>query len=327
LAACEHSQPAARQPPAREPIGVVGLECCARGPRVTVEAPIVSAVIPTYNAGKYLPDAVRSVLDQTLGEWELLIIDDGSTDGTTNIVAPFLADSRVQYIRTANAGVSTARNHGVSRARGRYVAFLDADDAWEPQNLQTTSAFLDQDAEVDWVYSDGFFADERLVRADIQVAADGDLVEKTLRWQGHVIPALPSNLMVRRQCFENGLCWDPELSTAADQDLTLQLARRYRCHHVRQPLFTYRVRADSMSRNASATERDHIRVFQKAFRDGGPAGWKFRRQCFANLYLIIAGTWWVNGRNRIRAFYFMAKAVLVYPPAAARLVRKLASWI
>ena len=97
--------------------------------------PKVSVIIPTYNAMTYLPETVESVLRQTYSNFELLIIDDGSSDQTVQWVSQ-LVDSRVRLISQENQGASVARNTGIAHAQGEYVAFLDADDLWEPTKLE-----------------------------------------------------------------------------------------------------------------------------------------------------------------------------------------------
>ena len=96
----------------------------------------VSVVMAAKNYARFLPAAVESVLAQTFTDWELLIIDDGSTDDTPDAVRPFLADRRVRYVRSDRLGQSRAKNLGIRLSRGEFVAFLDADDAWLPTKLE-----------------------------------------------------------------------------------------------------------------------------------------------------------------------------------------------
>lgn len=97
--------------------------------------PEVSVIIPCYNHGHYLPHAVNSVLAQTFTDWEAIIVDDGSTDNTREVAAQF-TDERVRYVHQENRGLSGARNTGIRAAQGAYLAFLDADDEWEPRFLR-----------------------------------------------------------------------------------------------------------------------------------------------------------------------------------------------
>lgn len=99
-------------------------------------APFFSVVIPTYNRADFIAATVQSVLDQQFEQFEVLIVDDGSTDGTRHVIQPFLADTRVQYLPKPNAERGAARNYGFARAKGEYVLFLDSDDRWLPQYLK-----------------------------------------------------------------------------------------------------------------------------------------------------------------------------------------------
>ncbi|MBL8864553.1 MAG: glycosyltransferase family 2 protein, partial [Planctomycetia bacterium] len=98
--------------------------------------PAVSVVMAAKNYARFLPEAVESVFAQTFADWELVIVDDGSTDDTPAAVKPYLADARVRYVRSDRLGQSRAKNLGLRLSRGEYVAFLDADDAWMPTNLE-----------------------------------------------------------------------------------------------------------------------------------------------------------------------------------------------
>src|SRR5215831_11258345 len=99
-------------------------------------SPAVSVIIATFDYGRFLGGAVESVLGGTFADWELIVVDDGSTDETQEVMAPFLADRRVHYYRTCNRGTSAARNLGVRFARAPLLAFLDSDDEWLPRKLE-----------------------------------------------------------------------------------------------------------------------------------------------------------------------------------------------
>ena len=109
----------------------------------------ISIVIPLYNKEHYIEDTIKSVLAQTYSNWEAIIIDDGSTDASAKIVQS-IPDSRIRLYQQANQGVSKARNHGIELATGDYIAFLDADDQWKPNYLETMNLLAEQ-------YSNNFF--------------------------------------------------------------------------------------------------------------------------------------------------------------------------
>src|SRR5689334_4764378 len=110
----------------------------------------VSVVIPTYNYGRFIDEAIRSALAQTQPPMEIIVVDDGSTDDTKDVVATF--GDKVKYVRQENAGVCAARNRGVAESSGDLIALLDADDVLEPTNLEKQSARFDEDERVGFVH-------------------------------------------------------------------------------------------------------------------------------------------------------------------------------
>jgi len=116
--------------------------------------PEVSVIIPAYNAAVFLPSAIRSVLAQTFKDLEIIVIDDGSTDNTREVAASF--ETNIQYWHTPNAGPSAARNLGIARSTGRFIAFLDADDWWLPNKLEIQIGVLSRNPDVSFVCADWF---------------------------------------------------------------------------------------------------------------------------------------------------------------------------
>ena len=107
-----------------------------------MEEPLVSVIIPTFNSEKYISDTIISVQNQTYKNWEMLLVDDGSTDETQTIITSFLTDKRIQfYSLEKNSGTGVARNLGVSKAAGKYISFLDADDLWKQKKTGKANQF------------------------------------------------------------------------------------------------------------------------------------------------------------------------------------------
>lgn len=104
---------------------------------------LVSIIMPSYNTGRYIEESINSILAQTHKNWELIIVDDCSTDNTDEVVAAYLTDSRIRYIKNeTNSGAAVSRNRALREAKGKWIAFLDSDDLWEPQKLEKQIAFM-----------------------------------------------------------------------------------------------------------------------------------------------------------------------------------------
>jgi glycosyltransferase involved in cell wall biosynthesis len=122
-------------------------------------SPLVSIMLPVYNAEAFLASAIDSVLSQAYPHWELILVDDGSTDGSGAIAARY-EDPRIKLVHQANAGEAAARNTALQQMQGRWLAFIDADDLWLPHHLEQTVAYLQQHPECSAVYTDGFHIDQ-----------------------------------------------------------------------------------------------------------------------------------------------------------------------
>ena len=116
------------------------------------QAPIVSVIIPAYNAERFIPQAIQSVLEQTYQSYEIIVVDDGSTDKTKDILKEF--EDKVCCIYQENQGPSAARNAGIKISQGRYICFLDADDIWTPDKLEVQVEFLECHPDISLVFSD-----------------------------------------------------------------------------------------------------------------------------------------------------------------------------
>lgn len=284
---------------------------------------MISIVVPAYNAEKYIADTINSVLNQTYKDWELIIVDDGSKDNTASIVKQFCEkDPRIHYHYKANSGVSDTRNVGMNMAKGEYIALLDADDFFEKENLEEKIRFLDNN-EFDWVYSNMYNADENLNILNIDEGGnDVDILNSILSWKGQVVPGPCSNVIFSKKCYEDGVRFDSEFSTAADQDFTIQLAAKYKGKFINKPLWRYRILHNSMSKNIAVMEKDHIGVYKKARKKELFHSKSFENQSFANLYFIIGASWWKDGHNKLKGTKFLIKSFLTSPSFFFKRIRK-----
>ena len=214
--------------------------------------PLVTVIIPTYNRADLLPRAVSSVLNQTYAALELLIVDDGSTDGTAEVVKGF-QDPRVRFLRLdQNQGQCAAMNAGIEAARGDWVCFLDSDDEYLETCIEKQMAvFLATGSEtlgVVYVLSGERTPDGRIIPAHFN-ALQGDVYAGAL-FQGYVAPSI--TLLIRKTCFDQVGLWDTEFRCFQDDDLCIRLAKHYRFEVVREVLaVVHRDAAGQLTRNRS----------------------------------------------------------------------------
>lgn len=198
---------------------------------------------------------------------------------------------------------------------------MDADDAMDKRNLEVkTKALLGSD--VDWVFSDVARCDQRLQPMNkVLVGTDGDALRTMLLNVEDAVPNSCNNILARRECFERGVAFDTELSNAADQHFTMQLAARFTYKHVPGALTFYRDVPGSMSKHIQGYQDDHLRLFRKAREAGHLRPASFRRRCMANVYWAIGGNWWLNAHRPMKAFPYLIRAVVSNPGVLVRPVR------
>lgn len=273
---------------------------------------LISVIISAYNAEQYIHETISSILNQTYKNFELLIIDDGSTDTTAKIVKSF-SDSRVIYLHKQNEGVSLGRTFGVKHAKGEAIHFIDADDYMEPLNLEIKHKTL-LEHNVDFVYSDVIKVLTNINKiAYIQSGQDKDLFNEILLWEKDAIPAGCSNILLLKNCFESDIIFNAELSTAADQMFKIELSKKYKGKRIPVPLIRYRVHDLGMSKNIKLMETDHIKVYSICEAKGYFKDAKFKRLCFANLYYILAGSFWNYDKNKFLALKHFLKSLMYNP--------------
>ncbi len=233
--------------------------------------PAVSVIMPAYNVAPYIGEAIRSVLAQTFTDLELLVVDDGATDGSAAIAEAWAArDSRVRVVRQANAGISAARNHGLRLSRGRYLAILDSDDGWDPQFLEAQLAILDARPDVDIVSGNACFLgsslDGRPARPWPDVRPMPTLAEM-LRDE----TAIFIMSVFRRRVYDAIGGFDEALRTNEDYDFWLRAAcAGFTFQRNDRPLGFYRRRDDSLSASELRMLPGILEVYRKihpAFAD------------------------------------------------------------
>ena len=209
----------------------------------------VSVVITCHNYERYVGLAIESALAQTYRNLELIVVDDGSTDGSDGVISSFLSDRRIRYIKQANRGQAGATNVAIEASQGEYVAFLDADDIWMPNKLAEQVAAFRTDQSAGVVYSDAMAIDEagRPIGLLATNPGGGRTLDQLLL--ENFVPF--SSAVVRRECFATAGLLNPRFRVCTDYDLWLRIARQYGFVRVPKVLVQYRRKANALSGNQS----------------------------------------------------------------------------
>lgn len=253
----------------------------------------VSVIIPVYNARSTLPQTLASVLAQTLEPFEVIIVDDGSTDGSLEW-ARRINDLRVRVFAYENAGAAVARNRGLQQATGEAVAFLDADDYWTPDKLEAQWEALQRYPEAAVAHSWTRFVDEHgrvihsgrafTVNPRVRDSAYAALLVSNFLESG-------SNPLIRRQALLEVGGFDDSLKGSQDQDLYIRLAAKYPFVTVPRYQIFYRLSSGSISSNIRRQEQEALRVYERTFAQAPTRYQHLRAQSLAHLYryLVLRG--------------------------------------
>jgi hypothetical protein len=255
------------------------------------ESPLVSAVIPVHNGQRFLGDAISSVLGQSYSRLECVVVDDGSTDSTPAVTRSF--GRAVRYIRKRNGGVSSARNRGIEESRGKFVAFLDADDLWLEKKIECQVETALERPEVGLVYTAATIVNGKLqVVGELDAPPPSLALRNTLLLEKPYVPAVGSTALVPKFVFGVVGLFDENLSTSADCDLTCRIAARFPTAAIHKSLALYRRHPNQMHMDPRLAERDMNLVFSKFFSEGAPDGLvRMRNRAQANLHVSLAGTY------------------------------------
>lgn len=223
---------------------------------------LVSVVIPAYNAARFVGEAIDSVLQQSFPNFEVIVVDDGSTDDTPSVLASY--GNRVRVLRQENQGLSAARNAGIALARGKYVAFLDADDVWLGRKLELQVEALADNPQAALIHTGA-------VKWDVGSGAESPFANDANLYQGLCFNALidhcsicVSSVMVRRNALKEKGAFNPDIRrpTTQDYDLWLRLAIESEFAYVDAPLVKYRVHESNASSGKEIMWEDSIFVLE-----------------------------------------------------------------
>jgi len=227
------------------------------------DMPEVSVIIPVYNGEKYLSEAIESVIAQTYSDWEIIAVNDGSTDASLEILRNYEQQlpSKMHVINQENYGISIARNRAIARAKGEYIAFLDCDDLWLPEKLEKQVEFFDSNKEPGLIYSDCYVID-----GDGNVK-ENTYTERTKPFRGNLFHELLYNNFIptstatsRREVLDKVGLFNPRFRVSQDYDLWLRIAETYPVDFIDKPLAKYRFRHEGISRNVELMVNEDFQI-------------------------------------------------------------------
>ncbi len=269
---------------------------------------VVSVVIPYYNRAEWLKPAVDSVLVQTFPDFEVIVVDDGSEEHPGPDLA---ADPRVRYVRREHRGASAARNYGIRLARGKYVAFLDADDVFLPEKLQVQVGQMEARPDIPLSHTS-------YGRMD---AAGNDLEDiRSGTFGGRVYPGIVTwcpiatpTVMVRRETLaRQSLSFDESVGLGEDTILWIDVARRHEILGIDRILTKVRIHGRNAFSDPVAQYRGGMEVLRQAFRKDTGFGFYFRKRALAGVCSSV-GLLYLQQGQRDRALRFFARAAAYWP--------------
>ncbi len=247
--------------------------------------PLISVIIPVYNGENTISETIESVLNQTISDFELIVINDGSKDSTLDIIAS-IQEPRLKVFSYTNAGVAASRNRGFSHASGDFIAFLDADDLWTPDKLEAQLRALQENptAAVAYSWTDHIDESSQFLSSGPHATLSGDIYANLLT--GNFL-SNGSNVLIRAQALAEVGGFDQSLTHAEDWDMWIRLAARYHFVAVPLPQILYRVYANSASFNTAKIEAASLQVIKRAYTQAPKSLQHLKRHSLANLYRYL----------------------------------------
>jgi glycosyltransferase involved in cell wall biosynthesis len=278
-----------------------------------MSTPLVSVVVPACNVEATISDTIESIRGQTFQDFELIVIDDGSTDGTVRCLQA-VHDRRLRILSYPNGGLATARNRGIAASRGEFITFIDGDDLWTPDKLERQVEVLQRQPEAALVYSWTVFIDRqgKFLFAKEPMYFEGDVYAELRR--GFFV-ASGSNILVRKRCVEAAGNFDAALPAAHDWDFCLRIAARWPIAVVPRYQILYRIWEGAMSANAERCEQACLTICDRAFSRTPNGPTRQRNESLSNVKQYVAFLYLTRTAGDVRkiAGQKLAECVRLYP--------------
>lgn len=231
------------------------------------QEPIVSVILPTYNRAHLIEKSIKSVLNQTFRNFELIIVDDGSNDNTT-VVVKNMDDPRIKFIKCIeNKGANVARNIGVEFAQGKFIAFQDSDDEWFADKLAKQVAAMEGASSLVGVVYSGYWRiqdnKKMYIPTDDTIRLEGDISDELLKSNFIGTPTI----LVRKECFEKIGAFDERLPRFQDWDLVIRLSKYYDFRYINEATMNAYLQTDSLTLNQKAQLIAYKMIFEKYYND------------------------------------------------------------
>jgi glycosyltransferase involved in cell wall biosynthesis len=272
---------------------------------------LISVIIPTYNHGLFIEEAIQSVFLQTYQHLEIIVIDDGSTDNTREILGKF--GKEINYIFQDNKGPSSARNHGLSVAKGKFIAFLDSDDVWMPEKLELQFNAIQEENSIGLVGCGGY---------DIDFSGRIEKVWIPKNYPSHIefvqelsirntFAGSSSGAFAKKECFDRAGFFNERLRFGEDWDMWLRIAKCYKVRFVEKPLLKVRKHNFSklyknektMKSNIAEIIENNVSYHQQRM---------VKRKAYSYLYTDIARLW-LSENRKLRSAIYLLRGLWCYP--------------
>jgi len=272
-----------------------------------MKEPKVSVIIPTYNREKMVKNAIRSVLNQTFSDFEIVIIDDASTDNTESVIKS-IHDNRIRYIRhEKNKGGSAARNTGIIEARGEYIALLDSDDVWLKEKLEKQIDVMEKsELRPGVVYSGVNYIDSHgRLKGPVIPFFKGNIYSYLL--EENIVLGGGSTALIRKDCFDEVGLFDENLPSRQDLDLWIRISRKFNFDYVKVPLVNIRIHKDRITEDLEMKINSRELLFNKIYKE-----LKKDRKKIA-IYFYMTGIIYLHIGNITEGRRYLLKALLKLP--------------
>jgi glycosyltransferase involved in cell wall biosynthesis len=222
----------------------------------------VSVIIHTYNNEKFIAETVESVLNQTYKDYEIIVVDDGSVDGTRDALLPYMQEIRYHY--KENGGIASAKNAGISLSQAEFIAFLDHDDLWVPDKLKLQMESFNENPQVGLVYAKyTSFRDGKELRTKPEKGYSGWIFKELLAKSF----VQTSTVVVKRECLNAVGPYDESFSLGDEYDMFLRIAKKFQCGFIDKGLTRYRVHDTNASNNDFLFDNENLGVYKKIYNN------------------------------------------------------------